>query len=64
MYLYNQMHVSHIRGKHVALFNHRTKNKERQYNKEKASEVVRRKPGDNRPLFVSREPIVRFSLEA
>ena len=29
----------------MALFNHRAKNKERQYNKRKGLELVRRKPG-------------------
>ena len=33
----------YIRVKHAALFNHRAKTKERQYNRERLLEVVRRK---------------------
>ena len=52
--VYEQMHLSYIRVKLVALFNHRAKIKERQYNKEKALEVIRRKLDYYRLLLLSR----------
>ena len=43
--------IQYIGVKHVALFNHREKIKERQYNKGGFLKVVRRKPGYNVNYF-------------